>query len=240
MSQQGWHQRKYESLFWEPRSVLFDSEREGGAVQIQFQTEAVRGSLAGARRRCACRSLAYTALLLACIAGCASAGAEFRPYLRSAPHPAILTRAVTADRGDVRALARVGAIIIGNIKARGNEFAGAASVEEAAALEAAQRGGTHLVAEAASPSEARPARQPGSPITLTFLVIRLANKAALAQLPARLQPRRGVHYVGRLAIDPTETESIAAAPQPVKPLATTEASELPVHVVDGSHLKPLP
>jgi hypothetical protein len=202
-----------------------------------LQTEQAGGSLAATRRRCTLQSLAHIALLLACVAGCASAGAEFRPYLRATPHPAILARAISTDRSDVRALAHAGAIIIGNITARGNEFAGAASVEEAAALEAARRGGTHLVSEAATPSEARPAYKPGSPITLSFIVVRLADEVALIRLPPRLRPRRGVHYVGRLVIAPTETESAAHAPQP---LAKAEATEQPVQVVDGSRLKPLP
>jgi hypothetical protein len=194
----------------------------------------------GARARCgARRSLLRVALLLVSVAGCATASAEFRPYSQSSPHPPSLTRAVTTERSDVASLAHAGAIIIGSITAKGNGFAGPDSVEQVAALEAARRGGTHIVAEAPGPSKAGPAYHPGATLTLTFVVLRLPD-AAFAQLPARLQPRRGVHYVRRLAPTSTEAEHLPLTPLPDKPLAKANAPGPPVSEIDGSHIQPLP
>jgi hypothetical protein len=174
------------------------------------------------------RTLAL-ATALAALAGCASVGAEFSPYPHSTPHPPMLERAVVVERHDVPDLARAGAIIVGNITAGGNGFADPHVVLDDAAREAAQRGGTHLVVETPLPR----AYQPSAPVTLKFTVIRLGDINSMAQLPARLQPRRGVHYQGQLAINWSEVEYT-----PPKPLANAEPAR-PQTVVNGSHLKPL-
>jgi hypothetical protein len=174
--------------------------------------------------------------LLAGLTGCASAGAEFRPYMRPMQRQQILTRAVTAARSDVPSLTRAGAIIIGNITARGNGFAGPETVEEAAAVEAARRGGTHLVSE--NPTSNKPrVYSPGNPLVLEYLVVRLGDPHTMAQLPPRLRPHRGVNYDDNLAFDPAETDYGL----PPDPLPESEETDRPanVRVVDGRHLKPL-
>jgi hypothetical protein len=170
------------------------------------------------------------ALALVALAGCASVGAEFRPYQHSAPHPPMLDRAVIVQRKDVPDLARAGAIIVGNITAGGNGFSEQGAIIEAAAVEAARHGGTHLVVE--SPI-GKHAYQPSAPVTLTFMVVRVGDINSLAQLSQRLQPKRGVNYQDQLAINWSEVEYT-----PPKPLANADP---PVHeaVVDGSHVKPL-
>jgi hypothetical protein len=170
------------------------------------------------------------ALALVALAGCASVGAEFRPYPQSASRPPMLDRAVIVHRKDVPDLARAGAIILGNITAGGNGFSEQGAIIEAAAVEAARHGGTHLVVE--SPIAKQP-YQPGAPITLEFMVVRVGDINSMAQLPSRLQPKRGRNYQDQLAINWSEVEYT-----PPKPLAN---ADLPAHeaVVDGSHVKPL-
>jgi hypothetical protein len=184
---------------------------------------------AGRRReRVACALLPLALSLFA--SGCASSGVEFRPYLRAMPHKAMLTRAVSVDRRDVPALAQAGGVIIGHISAHGNGFGAFDLLEETAAVEAARRGGTHLVAE--TPPNA--AQRETVRLELSFLVVRLADVEAMTQLSDRLQPHRGVHYQSDLVTDASERESIAPPALP-----SSEQSSASVRVVDGSHLKPL-
>lgn len=184
------------------------------------------------------RTVAYLlALGLALSSGCATAGLEFRPYLSAMPHGALLTRAVSVDRRDVPALAQAGAIVIGHISARGAGFSGPAALEEAASLEAARRGGTHLVVE----SRRSRGDQSTLRVELTFAVVRLTDLRAMSQLAAHLRPHRGVHYQGELV--PSAAELELAAPMP--PAFDLESepqpthAEVPIRVVDGRHLKPL-
>jgi hypothetical protein len=169
------------------------------------------------------------AMLLGAV-GCASAGVEFRPYLRTMPQKPLLTRAVSVDRRDVPALAQAGGVIIGHISAHATGFGAHDALEERAAREAARRGGTHLVAEVPHTAEQREMMQ----LDLDYLVVRLADLRSLAQLSAHLQPHRGVHYQSDLVPD---AETLVEAPVP--PLAEVE-QRAAVRVVDGRHLKPLP
>ncbi|HMI92906.1 MAG TPA: hypothetical protein VK509_16135 [Polyangiales bacterium] len=164
-------------------------------------------------------------------AGCASAGVEFRPYLSAMPHKPMLTRAVSVDRRDVPALAQAGGIIIGHISAHGTGYAARDLLEETAAVEAARRGGTHLVAETPRTAAQREVVQ----LDVSYLVVRLADVEAMAQLSLRLRPHRGVHYLSVLESDRSELEQIPA-PDSAEPEHQPRVS---VRVVDGRNLKPL-
>ena len=186
-------------------------------------------------------TLYLVALSLALLQGCASAGLEFRPYLRSMPHSALLTRAVRVDRRDVPALAQAGAIVIGHISAYGAGFSGPAALEEAAEFEAARRGGTHLVVDSPRANDDRSRLQ----VELSFAVVRVTDMSALDKLAAHLRPHRGVHYEGDLPRTPDPLYAEPVAPE-LAPSDGGDPREVPreharagIRVVDGRHLKPL-
>jgi hypothetical protein len=139
----------------------------------------------------------------------------------------------------VPALAQAGAIEIGHISAHGAGFSGPAALEEAAALEAARRGGTHLVVDGPQSTGDRARLR----MELSFAVVRLTDFSAMSTLAAHLRPHRGVHYEGEL---PRASDPVYADPGvPELPPAdadtdpSREHARAGIRVVDGRHLKPL-
>lgn len=161
-------------------------------------------------------------------AGCASARTDFKPYSTTSPRPPVVADAVVATESDLKTLAAAGAVIVGTIRARGNGFAGADDLNEAAAVEAARHGGTHVVVGMSLHEDARGRRlessggaklpgtssatfAPGRTIELSALVLRLPDDANWYALPARLRPQRETPVAQAPAARPTPPPSAPPA-----------------------------
>lgn len=194
------------------------------------------------------RVLVGVAFVLAC-ANCAATTTDFHPYSATAVKHAVTEQAVFAYPGDVAKLKAAGGELVGWLTVGGNGFASRDDVRDQALVEAAARGGSHVLIfdESAETSlvqltndramttvngnTATTTFQPGmvAPVTRhngTFAIVRVPPHA-WSELPPQLRPMPNRYALLHMGPDQDKPGSEPTVRPAQEPAAQANANTTP-------------